>query len=181
MKNMTKKNIILPLLLIFLIFLIYYGKYSINDSNKSIEYYLVKNNYINSKDISIQKQIIIKDMKIVIFKCDGALLQYALFQKGLNGKYQFIHITSKNDLMCISVIEKIKNDYYLVSLGYNPQNNLYINTTLSPAHFPNKKINEFFNIKNEKYFIKYKVINDQTKYNYGVSNYNMDNFNKITK
>ena len=181
MKKITKKRLILPLFLMIAFFLIYYSKYSINGSNKSIEYYLVKNNSINSKDVIIQKQIIIKDIKLVIFKSDGHLLQYALFQRGLNGKYKFIHITSKNDLMCISVIEKIKNDYYLISLGYNPQNNLYINTTLSPAHFPNKKINEFSYIKNEKYFIKYKVINNQNKYDYGVSDYNMDNYNKLTK
>ena len=175
MKLFWKKYIFTFVFLLFiLIFFAYYNKYSINDSNKSIEYYLVKNRFIDTKDALIQKQVVIKNIKIVLFKWNGNRLYYAFFEKGLNGKYHFIQINSPSALIDCDIV-KIQSDYYLISLGYNVQNKLYSNTTLSSAYDINKTIVQNFTIKNEEYFIKYKVIPNQSNNNYLIKDKHISN------
>jgi hypothetical protein len=152
----------------------YYSKYSVNGSNESIKDYLTKKSYI-TENSSIQKQIDIDNIKVVVFKFDGDSLQYTLFQRGLNGKYSFVYIASVSNQTYKSFIERIHNNYYLISLGYNAEDNPYINTTLSSAYEISKIRNESFNIKNEDYFIKYKVISDQSINDFSISNYSLGN------
>ncbi|URZ02375.1 hypothetical protein [Clostridium felsineum] len=176
---MSKNKIIS--IIVFIVLLIslsiggYYKKYSICDSNQSIKNYLIKHNHINSKDIQIQKQINVKNAKIVVFKFSNNLFQYAFFKKGLNGRYSFTNIYSKEPLGYESFIKKIDGNFYLISLGYNPKNYKYIETNLSQISNPKNKINTAFNIKNQEYFIKYKVISDKFKDKYNISNYNLKN------
>lgn len=178
MKLITKKSILMPVTVIVLIclaFLMYYSKYSVDGSNRSIEEYLAKKNCVNYDNLSIQKQVNIDNMKVVAFKLDGKSLQYALFQRGLNGKYNFVYITSISERKYISFIERIHNKYYLISLGYNDQDNSCINTVLSSSYDISKIRNESFNIKNEKYFIKYKIISDQSTNRFSINSYSLKN------
>lgn len=171
MNKNKKKKIAAVLVFIISGIIYYYLQYPICGLNKSIETYLVKHNYISPKNALIQTQLNIKDVKIVVFKCNGKSLQYALFKRGLNGRYRFKYITSKDTKMCDSFIIRIKNDYYLVSLGYNPMNYPYIETILSSFNYSPKMVNKVVNILNEKYFIKYKIISNQANMKYVVSEY----------
>ena len=178
MKLVLKKSILVPITLIALICLtslMYCSKYSVYGSNEHIKDYLIKKSYINENSL-IQKQIDIDNIKVVIFKFNDDSLQYTLFQRGLNGKYSFVHIASIKSQTYKSFIERIHNNYYLISLGYNADDNSYINTTLSSAYEISKIRNESFNIKNEDYFIKYKVISDQSTNDFAISNYSLGNY-----
>lgn len=172
---MKKKiSLIIFFILAFIVtFIWYFCRYPVKNSTESIENYLTNKNYVSYKNASIQKQINIKNLKIVILKNDGTFLRYALFQKGLNGKYRFLYITEKNNILYTSFIQYVGNDYYLISLGYNNEDKTYINNILSSLSFENKSFTESFNIKNEKYFIKYKIVPNQSKNNYEVLSYNL--------
>lgn len=168
---MKKRSILLSLscvLILALMIIVYYREYPISNSNESIQSYLNKK-YIDSKDALIQKQIDIKDTKVVVFKSNGHSIQYAFFKKGLNGRYHFLKRGSNDGLTYESSIEKIQNNDYLVIFGYNPQNSAYMHVSLSSATSQKLNYSEVFSIKSEKYFIKYKPIINQKKNIYGLA------------
>jgi hypothetical protein len=154
--------------------LVYYHYYSISFSNENIKNYLVQNVSLY-KGSQIQKRLDIQNVTIVAFTCNDDVFQYALFQKGINGRYKFLFLSSKQPLMYDSFIEKIKDKYYLISLGYNKANSYsYIHTKLVSPYAINKIYKETFYIKNQEYFIKYKLIENQSKESYGVSDYKLE-------
>lgn len=168
-KNIKKYILFVFIILsVLIISVMIYSKKFCLTTNEGIEYFL-KYTDPSLLEYDIENKAEINGTKIVLLKFNTNL-NYAVFKKGLNNKYKFVYSSSsitKDNCKCF--IEKIEDDTFLITVGYNNDNKKIISIELNT---PSNVITENFYIGEDKYFIKYKKID---KDSYSIKNFKLSN------
>jgi len=150
------------------LWLTYYFIYPVANSNDSIQKSISSyERYPESKDKKIESVLDIGSLKFVLVHDDNKL-EYAIFTKGLNGRFKYLSTASVYNENTDTFVQNINNTNYLLIIGVNRQQNTKLKVYVTTDD--NVTANHTLDISKDNYFIKCLVLSNAPPdtYNYRV-------------